>query len=185
MIKHFYNLLSLVSFYPMVPYFSGNVPWRSVLLPRLIGKQLEHEILSRHQHMNLIAEVFLEGFAAPDQRGAALTADLLAARVVWEVAKMMENTETNSPAMLLSALANTATTIGRVFDRGVDIQVAHQQTRQAATVFLDRVHAIPLTLARSRSATDHDLPLSNSKFLARRVAPPCSVRYLASCLRVY
>lgn len=131
----------------MVPSFSSYVSRQSVLRPRRLVKPCEQEILRRDKDFDLVAKVLLEYLAAPSQRRAEFSAHLLAipARPGLhrdDVAEVMPPAQADRPLVLV--LESTAV-LRDVLDRGVHIQVAHQQTRQAAAMLCDGIHALAVS----------------------------------------
>jgi hypothetical protein len=144
----------MVQFYPLLSDIPGNSPTNSVLRPWLSVKQIEHEILSRHKDMNLIAEVFLEWDAAPDQARATLPSHPVPRSMIGLMAEMVPDTQADRPLVLLSTLTDSPAPFGHMLNRGVNIQEPHEQAGQATTVRDYILHALPLILERSRCFTD-------------------------------
>ena len=104
------------------------------------------------QNLDLVTEPILEQNSAMSQCGTQffpVSGDL---SVISGMPKMVPWAEPNRGHV---ATLKPAPAVGDVLDGGVHVEVAHQQARQAATELADRVHALPLILAGSRSLTDH------------------------------
>jgi len=114
----------MIQFYPLASGSSGDVTRHSVLRPRACVKLFEHEILSRHKYMRLIAEVIFKCDPAPDQAWTALNRHLVTSSMVVLMTEVMPDTQPDGPLMLLLA-TDAPTALSDMLDRSVDIQEPH------------------------------------------------------------
>jgi len=83
--------------------------------------------------------------------------------MIIRVAKMMPNAESYGVSVLFRSFANTPPAFGDVLNGSMDVQIAHQQARQATAIADNDLHTVTLTLASARSATDHQSVLGRQE----------------------
>jgi len=110
----------------MISDFSGNFPRNTVFGPRRFVKQIQHEILARQEHSNLVAEELLKGSAAPHKARPAVATHFLPGDMVRRMPKMMPGTKSDRMLVYLRTLASSPATLSHMLNRGMYIKVAHQ-----------------------------------------------------------